>query len=465
MFDDIKENFKSVIEFSQNISDPKIDYLFNKWEKNKEKFIKRFNDLIYEYPEPVEFTLDVNQKKVRAMDFAATVSDTFNNPTLAEFIDDNLDSFFENKVSTKSYPNIPEGMKLLKAFKYFEYNKKALRRIQDMASQIIQEDKIKGTLCFSVHPLDFLSSSENTYHWRSCHSLDGEYRAGNLSYMMDESTFMVYIKGADDQFLPAFGSTMWNSKKWRMLLHTNDNDTVLFAGRQYPFSSKSGIDLVLNIYNDLILKEKDTKTFNPFYSPEDLIYNTWKMDYIDSYISSDSNEKKYLKQKYLICDNSLINIEDIVLKGLNSLNYNDVLDSTHYNYPYYTFTHCDCYGYRTDINTILIHPIVIGEEVPCLHCGNELIFNSETMRCDDCELKYGTEENETYTYCDCCNTRIYTDNGYTIESNGDIICEACFREQAFICECCGNIYYNDDKVYDPEEDRWYCRDCYDSMNK
>ena len=103
MFDDIKENFKSVIEFSQNISDPKIDYLFNKWEKSKEKFVKRFNGLIYEYPEPVEFTLDVNQKKIRAMDFAATVSYTFNNPTLAEFIDNNLDSFFENKVSTKSY--------------------------------------------------------------------------------------------------------------------------------------------------------------------------------------------------------------------------------------------------------------------------------------------------------------------------------------------------------------------------
>ena len=309
MFDDIKENFKSVIAFSQNISDPKIDYLFNKWEKNKEKFIKRFNGLIYEYPEPVEFTLDVNQKKVRAMDFAATVSDTFNNPTLAEFIDDNLDSFFENKVSTKLYPNIPEGMKLLKAFKYFEYNKKALRRIQDMASQIIQEDKIKGTLCFSVHPLDFLSSSENTYHWRSCHSLDGEYRAGNLSYMMDESTFMVYIKGADDQFLPAFGSTVWNSKKWRMLLHTNDNDTVLFAGRQYPFSSRSGIDLVLNIYNDLLRKEINIKTSNPFYTSEDFLYDAWKRDYIDSYISSDSNEKKYLKQKYLICNNSLANIE------------------------------------------------------------------------------------------------------------------------------------------------------------
>ena len=153
------------------------------------------------------------------------------------------------------------------------------------------------------------------------------------------------------------------------------------------------------------------------------------------------------------------NRDSIAEKTGSTLEVGHILDIRDFS------SHSESQLFVNDINTILNHPIIIGEEVPCLHCGNELIFNSETMRCDDCELKYGTEENETYTYCDCCNTRIYTDNGYTIESNGDIICEACFREQAFICECCGNIYYNDDKVYDPEEDRWYCRDCYDSMNK
>ena len=28
---------------------------------------------------------------------------------------------------------------------------------------------------------DYLSLSENAFNWRSCHALDGEYRAGNLS--------------------------------------------------------------------------------------------------------------------------------------------------------------------------------------------------------------------------------------------------------------------------------------------
>ena len=113
--------------------------------------------------------------------------------------------------------------------------------------QIIQENTITGTLCFSVHPLDFLSSSENTHNWRSCHSLDGEYRGGNLSYMVDDCTFMCYLRsdGYDHQ-LPNFPHEVkWNSKKWRVLLYLSNDRTMLMAGRQYPFSSSTGMDRVI----------------------------------------------------------------------------------------------------------------------------------------------------------------------------------------------------------------------------
>lgn len=459
MYEDIKEQFKSVISYSQNIPDPKIDYLFKEWEYQKERFIKRFGGLIYEWPTPVEFTLDDIQKKQRAMEFASTVSDTFNNPSLAEFIDENLDTFFENKVSKSLGENIPQGMKLLKAFKFFEPNKAALRNIQDMASQIIQENKIKGTLCFSVHPLDFLSSSENTYNWRSCHALDGEYRAGNLSYMIDNSTFMVYLKGADNQHLYRFGEVQWNSKKWRMLIHSNETDDIMFAGRQYPFSSKSGIDTVLNIYNNLIITEH-TNPWGP------VKFGPWRADYVDSYVPYDATDSVDLTGKYLVYANQLIEINQIVHDGQNALNYNDVLRSTCYQYPYYTVF--NPYGYHS-VDYILTHPVIIGAEVPCLHCGQEIIRNPETMRCDDCELAFGTEENDSYSTCDCCGARIYVDDAICVGDDGDLICDSCFHLHAFVCDCCGGVYYEEDKVFipdkkDPDEGRWYCRGCYEDMD-
>lgn len=467
MYEDIREQFKSVIRFSQNIPDPQVDYLFREWETNKEKFIKRFGGLIYEWSEPIEFTLDDAQKRMRAMEFATTVSDTFNNPVLAEFIDENLDGFFENKV-VKTVPNseILEGMKLLKAFKYFEPNKAALRNIQDIASQIIQENKIRGTLCFSVHPLDYLSSSENTYNWRSCHALDGEYRAGNLSYMVDNCTFMVYLKGADNQHLYGFGPVEWNSKKWRMLIHASETDDIMFAGRQYPFSSKSGIDTVLNIYNSLMISEKLN---SPFCYGSYHKYGSWRADYIDSYVPFDATDMEdvvHLSGKYLVYANQLIDLNKVVLEGPNCLNYNDILKSTCYRYPYYAIL--DPYGYHS-VEHLLNHPVVVGDEVPCLHCGKELIHNTETMRCDDCELEFGTEENDVYSSCDCCGARIYVDDAICVGDDGDLICDSCFHSHAFVCDCCGGVYYEADKVFildekDSNEGRWYCRGCYVDMD-
>lgn len=458
MYEDIKEQFKRVIEYSQDIPNPQVDYLFREWEKQKEKFIKRFGGLIYEWPGPIEFTLDDTQKRARAMEFANTVSDTFNNPELAEFIDNNLDSFFDNKVSN-SRGQAVEGMKLLKAFKFFEPNKAALRNIQDMASNIIQENEIKGTLCFSVHPLDFLSSSENTYNWRSCHSLDGEYRSGNLSYMVDDTTFMVYLKGADNQALSRFGEISWNSKKWRMLIHGTDD--IIFAGRQYPFSSKSGIDTVLNIYNNLILDEQ-----RPSISSK---YSSWRADYVDTYVpydATDMSDTRDLNGLYLVYANQLVEINKVVKEAYNTLNYNDVLKSTCYKYPYYAVS--DSYAYHS-LDDLLERPVVVGGEIPCLHCGQELISNPETMRCDDCELEFGTEENDVYSTCDCCGARIYVDDAMSVGDYGDLICDSCFQSHAFVCECCGGVYYEADKVFIPDprcedEGQWYCRGCYEDMD-
>jgi hypothetical protein len=63
----------------------------------------------------------------------------------------------------------------------------------------LQQNKITGRLCFSVHPLDFLSMSENNCGWRSCQALDGDFRAAALAYMIDSSTVVAYIEEEDTE--------------------------------------------------------------------------------------------------------------------------------------------------------------------------------------------------------------------------------------------------------------------------
>ena len=126
--DGIKSQFKSVITYSQGIFNPQVDSLFAMWEKAKAPFIERFGGLIYEWPGPVEFILDPMEKKRKALEFIECVSCTFDNIPLADFLDSNIDTFFENKVSKSENKDIPEGMKLIKAFKFFESNKQDLEK-------------------------------------------------------------------------------------------------------------------------------------------------------------------------------------------------------------------------------------------------------------------------------------------------------------------------------------------------
>lgn len=457
MYEDIKQQFRAVIEYTQGIPDPQIDDLFMRWEQAKEKFIQRFGGLVYEWPHPVEVTLDPLDQRSKASNLVEYVDNVFHNTELAEFIDMNLDTFFENTVSSTYGGRVPAGMKLIKAFKFFEDDKKRLRDIQDLASTILQENKLVGTLCFSVHPLDFLSSSENTYNWRSCHALDGEYRAGNLSYMVDTTTFMVYIKGENQmRFCPTPGKeVLWNSKKWRMLIHSADNDEIMFAGRQYPFNTKSGIDLVLNIYNVLLCQSY------PYCR-----YYDWRADYIDSYVPYDCNELSNpieLNSKYIIFANQLIALDEIVKAGNGALNYNDILCSSCYKYPYYTIF--NPYG-RHNIYALKEHPISIGAHAMCLHCGKETISNAETMRCDDCEMSYGYEENDTYGSCACCGGRIYIDDAPEVGRYNELVCDFCYSNLCFICDECGEAYFNEDKnyvTYDEDRDGYLCPCCYEDF--
>ena len=432
MYTDIKEQFKSVIRYSQGIEDPKVDKLFEVWEQAKQKFIKRFGGLIYEWPVSIEFALDAKDRRSKAKEFVDYARRTFHNDQFTEFLDANIDTFFENQVFTNPTDiDIPKGMKLIKAFKFFEKDKEVLTRMQDLASQYIQENKIRGTLCFSVHPLDFLSSSENTYRWRSCHSLDGEFRAGNLSYMTDDTTFMVYLKGADNAMLPNFPESVpWNSKRWRMLLHEHPESAMIFAGRQYPFASDKGLETVLNVYNHILMETTEITSMwrdNPKFLP-------WSNEYITH------TEKVYFATKYLIYNEHLLDLEDVVHEGPSSLNYNDILFSSCYTKPYYAVMN-SCSPFQRSKNHILRTPINLGGPVICLHCGIDLIEDSGYMRCNDCEYRYGDGDDDNYTYCSCCDSRIYLSDCYYV--NDEPVCDYCVDTECFSCDHCGEYEFND----------------------
>lgn len=441
---EIKSQFQKVIKFSQGIDEPIVDELFDKWLNAKRDIIEAFGgELIKEVPVPVHFHLDPKVRVSNFNEFVSDINSTYHNTRLVDFLNLNQEGFYDNTVKN-TYEcddiKIPKGMKLVKAFKFFEKDEYVLTAMQNQASQVIQEDKVEGTLCFSVHPLDFLSTSVNTYNWRSCHALDGEFRAGNLSYMCDKSTIVCYLRGADNVVLPMFPTDVpWNSKKWRVLLFISEAWDMIFASKQYPFSSKGGIDLAL-------------EHLLPLLKIEASFFSDWRSDYCTSFMCEDGREM-HLSSPHIPIRHQLIPIDEIVFDHDHALHFNDLLRSSTYKKPYYATRDMWWYESRKP-------KFILGNEVNCLCCGEQKIVDTEVMVCRDCAEELGIFDDDSSCVCECCGARVYEDEYNYVQ--GEIICDNCFGSQCFTCASCDEYYFKEDRVYDRENDEYICIHCYNA---
>lgn len=404
------------------------------------------NNLIWELDEEVSFTLDEDTKHKRVMNFCDRVENVYGEYELSRFIYSQSHSFYENRVDipyTFLDIIIPKGAKIVRAFKEFINDDFLLRKLQDEASELIQEDKICGKLCLSVHPLDFLSSSETKHRWRSCHSLDGEYRAGNLSYMLDKTTFMAYIKSEEDVILPNFPPTVpWNNKKWRCLFFLSSNRDMMFAGRQYPFNANAAIDKV----KDLIAEKLHIK------------FTEWCDNRISEYTNPTLGATR-LRTPYIGLNSSLIKLDELIIDPETPLHYNDLLHSTCYIPKY-------CYKYKETIfgdemNVSKNTRFYVGANVPCPCCNEQFITMSQIMTCTDCELKYGNSDSEDFATCPNCGSRFLYDDGFFIDLSFETVCPNC-GEEAVACEICGDYGFPDssDMFYNKKLRGYVCCNCH-----
>ena len=439
--EDIQKDFKEVITYSQGISDPKIDDIVKAFEKNKAWFYHLFGDqLIYEFPKPVSFNYSIKEQKEKFDNFVNRINDHYDLYTLSSFIDVNGSEAFYNNVIEEDFTVssedicIKKGSKMLKAFKYFVEDEKLLRKIQDEASVLIQENKIEGTLCFSIHPLDFLSTSENTLNWRSCHALDGEYKAGNLSYLMDGATFITYIKTNREVKLPNFPSSIkWNNKKTRTLMFVSDERNMIFAGRTYPNSNKNMLNAILNCFESLMRNINKT----PYVS-----WTDWSNFYIKEYKNPNTGYPIHLDTSYLPMYDERLKAMDELVIDMGNLHYNDLLYSTCYT-PYYSY-----YYKATSHNT----HFTIGSYVPCLECGEVDIDNHEYMRCIDCEEENGNSDNDDFCHCVSCNRHMRIENAIWVNDDTVPVCRHCARDAIATCLHCGEKWLINDLryIYDDE---------------
>ena len=134
-----------------------------------------------------------------------------------------------NKVCTyygvdKLHPETVDGKTV------YPYNK-VFAEYADMVSDL----KRKMQFIISLNPLDYLTMS-NGVNWKSCHNiLDGCYKAGTISYMLDATsiiTFVVQEINNDIHKIP---------KVYRQMYHYKNN--LFVQSRLYPQGNDGATDL------------------------------------------------------------------------------------------------------------------------------------------------------------------------------------------------------------------------------
>ena len=452
----VQSDFENVITYSQNYcQDIYSDKILDQWYENKKDFIESMGGLTYEIKTPVNFELSLEEQTKKIDKFIKALRDIYHNEELGWFVNANRSGFFSNYVVNDYEYNgkkIPKGMKLVKAFKFFFSDPAITDMAQSEASRIIQENKVEGILCFSVHPLDFLSSSENTYNWRSCHALDGEFRAGNLSYMCDNATVICYLKSANEGNvrLSAFPPTIpWNSKKWRMLMYINTTKNALFAGRQYPMFCENALETLKPYFVEALGLEGRVNS-----------WSHWHNDQIDSFMYSNGydNQLSRTENKAVVFD-CKIHVLDKFVKDQSCLHFNDVLKSTCYK-PFYCW-------HNTDWGDTPVKMFKIGSKPICPSCGERELDNSDTLCCNYCYDRYynGDYDDESIGECSCCGHLLYEVDDYIyVETRWEsdvLVCGSCAVRECTTCPECGETVFNEVLTLDPETKEMICTCCFD----
>ena len=271
--------------------------------------------------------------------------------------------------------------------------------------------------------------------------------------MMDKHTIIAYLKGDDDVKLPNFPENVpWNSKKWRVLLFFSADFRLIIAGRQYPYETATGMEVIL----------KDAlPTVNLIKENEEYKWSDWNNSIIEEQKLS-NNITIHFDEKYIPIGYNLMSLNDVFKNAEGSKHYNDVLYSSYYK-PIYSFKYLKTWwgegGYlETSPESTKFS---IGNFTYCLRCGEEeCITAGETMMCEQCELEYGTSVNEIFTYCASCGRRMFTDDAHYVDE--DAVCPHCYHTYISRCECCGEPNWRENIIYDEKEEQYLCQYCYNN---
>ena len=311
------------------------------------------------------------------------------------------------------------GMKVMKAVSKvidlynFSDITDSFEKFRIACSQLLNQKTVKGIACISIHPLDYMTMSDNQSDWGSCMSWedDGCYRRGTVEMMNSPLVVVGYLKSENDMQLKSSNYVhSWNNKKWRELFVVDD--AMITGIKGYPYANSDLETIFITWLRDLAKANLNREYSDTVYTyPYGKVY-TLTND-TNPNVGLDTAQEVRVHCTTIDMYNDFGTTKDSVHQGVFNLN-----NCTTHNDAY------NCYQ-------ITCH---YSSGATCLNCGCIGIEGDESyLLCENC--------GEGTIYCGECGDRLHPDEVCYLP-DGSPVCESCY----------GDLIY-----YDPitDNDEWY----------
>lgn len=263
-------------------------------------------------------------------------------------------------------------------------------------SLALNQKAAKGTLCLSIHPLDYMTMSDNDSGWDSCMSWmnEGSYRMGTVEMMNSPCVIVAYLKSDTDMRI-SNSSLYWNNKKWRELFVVRAGCLVNIMG--YPYHSKELEVIVLKWLKELAEKN--------------LGWSNW--------VGNSNGDPVEFEANDTFTPDGMDH--PMRLHAETDRMYND-FRSTHRIYV------------NKDLNSESSIRFDYSGPAECMWCGSsEASFDEDSDLC--C---YACLDS---TRCDCCGSR--WDSDQLCQIDGMWVCPDCFDNSCITCDGCDETHHED----------------------
>lgn len=264
-------------------------------------------------------------------------------------------------------------------------------------SMVLNTQTFHGTLCLSIHPIDFMTMSDNSYNWTSCMSWqdNGCYREGTIECMNSPYAVIGYLKGSEPM---REGGHVFPNKKWRELFIVHPD--AILGVKGYPYTSDDLEKTCVEWLRDLAIKNWGWKFPDAEVVPANPnSLNTWY----------------YVGKTYVRC----LDFDFM---------YNDMFTDRTIHYA--------CFQEGATEGCVYID---LSSCVRCIICGDYLDS-------DDCDGGMGVvccEYCDGVVHCACCGGRIHSGSvNYTLDD--EPYCEYCWDNYAVYSRMADDYYHEDD---------------------